>query len=347
MPTLSENNSKGCGRAKNSLFAWRSVFAAMAAISVFAWFAFAGWHSARAETIYRWVDKEGVVHYGNAPPLQGEYEIISKSAERAPEEPGQGEGVDAPKEPGQGEGVDAPKDMPSPPAPPPPSSGPDRDRQPAEQATVVPVSISKNFTMVDLQTESSWRPDSDRLAPSPPSELLAEPEYEGRSRLYGKLNIGTFPDKVYTFAFDLVDGPHPVLYFDKNGNRDLTDDGGPIASQRPGIFGADIRIPISSLIKEMDSDRDYHMWLFTNDSMWDKGYAAHYSTTQFKGKVEIDGKSYTAYIVEQGYNDADFTNDGIRLDLNGDGKIDGRTEIVGPGNVVEIEGRQYLFDIDW
>ncbi len=327
MQSLPKSNSKGGRRAEHVFLHWRSVFFA---ISFFAWFAFAGPFSARAETIYRWVDPNGVVHFGNAPPLEGDFEIISKSEERKPGEPGPD---------GQDKVVESPASQAAPPT--------DRDRQAMEQATVVPVSISKDFTMVDLQIESSWRPYSNKLFPSPPVELNAEPAYEGRSRLYGQLNIGTFPDKIYLLALDLIDSPSPVLYFDKNGNRDLTDDGGPVASQRPGIFGADIRIPISSLVKELDWDRDYNLWLFTNDSMWDKGYVSHYSTTQLRGKVEIDGKTYLAIIAEQGYNDADFTNDGIRLDLNGDGKIDGKTETVGPGNVVEIDGRKYVFDIDW
>ena len=55
--------------------------------------------------------------------------------------------------------------------------------------------------------------------------------------------------------------------------------------------------------------------------MWPRGAVAHYSRTQLKGTVYVDGHAYVAYIADAGENDTDLTNDGISVDVNSDGEI--------------------------
>ncbi len=73
----------------------------------------------------------------------------------------------------------------------------------------------------------------------------------------------------------------------------------------------------------------------------------HYSRTQLRGSLTVHGKTYLAYIGETGVNDADFTNDGIYLDVNGNGKIEYRAERIGHHQVALIDEREYWFDIRW
>jgi hypothetical protein len=82
-------------------------------------------------------------------------------------------------------------------------------------------------------------------------------------------------------------------------------------------------------------------------SMWPRGAVAHYSRTQLKGTVYIEGQAYVAYIADAGENDTDLTNDGISVDVNGDGEINRQQEFFPPGQVAHIHGKEYVFVITW
>ena len=189
------------------------------------------------------------------------------------------------------------------------------------KADRIPVSITGDFSPVGM-TIAAMSGYHSRLTNEPPQDILKEPRYRGKRQKYGRLVLGTHDNKTYYFVLDLRKGPHPVLYFDKNGNRDLTDDGPPLKNRGTGIFGTTISIPIRRLIKELDSRKNFQIWFFTNKALWPKGITRHYSRTQMKGRVIVNGKPYLAYIAEREANDADFTNDGICVDLNGNGKIE-------------------------
>ena len=285
-----------------------------------------------AQGIFKWVDEDGVTHFGNHPPSQGEYETISERTEKP-------EKTDPPAENKTGD--EQPPDLSM------PAYGEAYHKEAKKSATRIPVFLAKDFFLVNHEIGSSWLPYSCPLTSDPPVPLYNEPAYEGRSWLYGKLDLGTFPNRSRTFVFDLVDAPNPLLYFDVNGNGDLTDDGGPFYNQGSGIFATEIRIPVAGLIRELESKEDFSLWFFTNDSLWEKRNVSHYSKSQLKGTVLIEGRTYNAIVSERGTNDADFTNDGICVDWNGDGKFDRRSETVMPDHVVEVGGREYYFDISW
>jgi hypothetical protein len=214
------------------------------------------------------------------------------------------------------------------------------------KAERIPVSITGDFVPVGMTIAamSGYHP---RLVDKPPKDILKEPKYRGKRQKYGRLVLGTHDKKNYFFVLDLLKGPHPVLYIDKNGNRDLTDDGPPLKNRGTGIFATTISIPIKQLIKEFDSSKDFHIWFYTNKALWPKGITRHYSRTQMKGRVTVNGKPYLAYIAEREANDADFTNDGIYLDLNGNGKIEAGNEYIGNRRVAMIGGKEYWFDVHW
>lgn len=210
------------------------------------------------------------------------------------------------------------------------------------------VSISKEFAPVRTGTIGSrWKALSAPFSDIRPGGIVREPAYQGSRQLYGNMTLGTQENNIYYFIFDLADSPHPVLYLDRNQNGDLADDGEPLRNQGSGRFASEINLPVSQLIKEIDTEDDFVIWFFLNEYSWKRGYANHYSRTQMKGTVSINSKKYVAYIAEWKLNDADFTNDGIYIDLDSNGTIEQNTEYIGQGRVIRIEGRDYLFDIRW
>lgn len=78
------------------------------------------------------------------------------------------------------------------------------------------------------------------------------------------------------------------------------------------------------------------------ESDWD-GAASHYSQTQLRGSAAIQDQTYTAYLADTRINDGDFTNDGIYLDIDGDGKINSETEHIGFGKTLDLGGQSYRF----
>ncbi|MFC1857636.1 tetratricopeptide repeat protein [Thermodesulfobacteriota bacterium] len=209
------------------------------------------------------------------------------------------------------------------------------------------VSITKDFVPGRWRFGSSWRAFSDLLSDGPPAGIIKEPHYQGNTQKYGRLALGTGTNKAYAFVLDREGNAQPVLYFDRNQNNDLTDDGGPIHNQGTGLFATEIKIPLRQLVQEMDDPGDFSIWFFVNASSWKRNTANHYSRTSFKGKVTADGIDYLAFLAERGLNDADFTNDGIYIDLNRNGKIERPGEYIQPGHLVTIDGQLYACDIRW
>ncbi|MBF0227503.1 MAG: DUF4124 domain-containing protein [Desulfobacterales bacterium] len=217
----------------------------------------------------------------------------------------------------------------------------------AEIPEKILVSISKDFSIVRSEIASSWAPYTNKLSSTQLWGITSEPKYEGKKPKYGILSLGTFDNKSYYYVFDEIDKSNIVLYFDRNQNGDFTDDGGPIKNEGTGTFAAAINLPIRQIIKQLDIPGDFYIWFFINDDNWKQGYSCHYSQTQFKGNVKIKDKTYLAYISETNRNDADFTNDGIYIDINNDGKIEEKTEYFKPDAIVLINGAKYLFEIGW
>jgi hypothetical protein len=232
-------------------------------------------------------------------------------------------------------------------APPAPMYGKAYHEDAMKHATPVKVSIRQDgFTPVEMKVTVSWN-TSTPLSSTPPARITTHPVYQGSSQRYGTLRLGTGENTLYDFVFDLISGPHPIVYFDANQNGNLSDDGKPLTNQGSGIFATVITLPFRRLIREVSFPGPYTLWFFTNDSLWKRYAIAHYSRTQLKGTVHIACKAYVAYIADAGNNDADLTNDGVSVDVNGDGHIDRQQEYFPPDKVAHIHGQDYAFVISW
>ncbi len=216
----------------------------------------------------------------------------------------------------------------------------------------IPVTISirdGRFIPVIFGVAANWNECPIRLVTEKPKTVRREPAYQGSNRKYGFIRLGTTDNNIFYFALDLVNGPHPLLYLDRNQNGDLTDDGGPITNQgeKAGVFSAEITLPFDRILKGSDFPEDYKAWLFTNETYWQRDVMCIYSKSQLKGKVVLDGTEYLAYLADAGTNDANFTNKGIYIDVNRNGKIDNRSEFFEPEAVAEIQNKRYEFKVTW
>ncbi len=273
------------------------------------------------QQVYRWVDEDGVVHYGNMPPAEDDTDPEIHFREYGSEKNGTSQTI-----------------------------LPERNMTPErydDGKTRIHLSVFRDFTPVNFQISTNWLPYRDKLTTVRPPGITNEPVYESPVQKYGYLRLGTRMPDIYHYVFDDVDAKHPLVYFDTNGNGDLTDDGGPLRNRGSGIFATTVKIPLRRLWRNYMNYGVFEIWFFTNDSHWKKNYSCHYSRTQLKGTVMIDGKSYTAYIGERGQNDADFTNDGICIDIDGNEKVDRKAECAPSGEGIFLNGKRFYFTIDW
>lgn len=217
----------------------------------------------------------------------------------------------------------------------------------ASQAHPIHLSISKTFSIFPENTSGSHSGRSITLFDSKPAELAAEPLYTGDQQKYGVMRLGNHTDNRFFLVLDFHGNEQPLLYFDRNHNHDLSDDGGPIANQGSGLFAAEITVPFEHLVKDAAFPGSYNLWFFVSSAGLRRGYANHYSRTHLIGKVELQGEQFTAYLSERQVNDADYTNDGISLDLNRDNQIDQNREFIAPDQILEFNQVTYFFIIDW
>lgn len=209
------------------------------------------------------------------------------------------------------------------------------------------LSIAEDFQPVLWSSKSpgsSSFPQTNKLSAIRPPQIIREPHYSGTQRRYGYLKLG-IPAKTYCFALDRVVGSHPVMYFDKNGNKDLTDDGPPLVNRGTGFFATTISIPAKQVLLRYSGSKIFDIWFNMREKNWNSGGASHYSRTQMKGYVMLGNRKYLAYLADRGVNDADFSNDGIYLDKNRDGDIDSGSEHIRHGLAVEVNGAKYRFVI--
>jgi len=206
------------------------------------------------------------------------------------------------------------------------------------------ISITADFIPVTMEVPATSG-EQTKLTKTSPVEIVKTPGFESAHQRYGKLTLGTYSEKTYWFVLDVPTGAAPVLYFDRNHNGNLADDGPSLENKGSGVFAATVSIPINRVIKEYGRKGDFNIWIFTKN--WPEPTFHHYSRTQMKGHVYLNGKTYLAYIAERGLNDADFTNDGIYIDLDQNGKIDSQTEWIGPREDIIVGGKAYRFEVQW
>lgn len=206
------------------------------------------------------------------------------------------------------------------------------------------VSSSEGAETIRLELKG-FRPEQNRVAThsedaplplssTPPAGLRNLPDHG--EVWYGKLSLGEEPEH---FPFALVVGAPARLWLDRNRNGDLSDDGPPIQSRGAGVFAAEVLATVTPIAKPLS------LWLYTHDLLWKERQLTFYNRTQLVGRPIIGGREFLVVVAERGRHDGSFSNDGIYVDINRDGKIDPSGEYIPPGGSVSLLGRRYRFEM--
>jgi len=202
------------------------------------------------------------------------------------------------------------------------------------------ISISLGFKPVGFRIGAVSR--SITLSDHPERRMHRLPMFRAPHQRYGMIRLAH--GREHGFALDLAASGYR-LFFDRNRNGDLQDDGEPLLNQGKGLFASRILLPLAQVSGIPKLKGDYQLWLFTNPGNWKRGKMLYYSMTQLQGDLLLKGKRYTAYLADNGPVDGDYRNDGISIDLNGDGKINRRSELFPAGKPAMIDGKAYNFRI--
>lgn len=205
----------------------------------------------------------------------------------------------------------------------------------------------KTFTPVNFIWPASHEMASNVLVSDKPYFIKKEPVYYGSRQVYGCMNLGNYEYNQYCFAIDMASRENTAMYFDYNQNYDLSDDG---ALFNEGVFkgnsfgfAAMLSIPWQQVMAYSPFEGDFNIWFYANEDAGMLRLFSHYSRTQLDGYVPIGKKLYHAYIVDNGINDADLTNDGISIEVGQGQWLKLSNEEI--GKTVVINGKKCLFKI--
>lgn len=217
------------------------------------------------------------------------------------------------------------------------------------QNRTIVLNIDKDFEYVSdgwpLGLSVGETPVSE-LSSVPPVSLLKEPPYKSKTPLYGSLKLGNTEKNRYVFALDEVEPGKLVMYFDRNNNLDLTDDGHPLNNEGTVKFATivDVHVPIK-LETGSEIKRNYRIWFWIND-IEGKLYPKFYARCHYRKKLKIGNKEYTAIVFEMNNHDALYRDSGVWIDLDGDSKLSEESEHFYDNYAIKVEGKEYKIKID-
>jgi thiol-disulfide isomerase/thioredoxin len=225
---------------------------------------------------------------------------------------------------------------------------------PASPSTDSQTSTLKLIPSGAMNMMGGYMPKRLELAETRPADLAKAPEME--SPMYGQMKFG---GKSYIIALDEPAGKPAKLYVDSNGNGDLTDDapapwsskeytiGGKKILQYSGSMQLPLQTPGTPTLVTLGAYR-----FDKNDPARAamKNVLMYYVDYGYSGDINIGGATYHAMLVNDNA-DGDFrgteptakTRSGTRLmvDINGDGKFDGRAETFDARKPFNIKGTTY------
>ena len=185
------------------------------------------------------------------------------------------------------------------------------------------------------------------LNTSPHGLLSKEPEYKSEEVLYGFLALGNAEDNEFTFVLDDLESENWIVYFDKNNNEDLTDDGPPLKNQGTGKFANILSLEVQVLLQSGDRlSREYKLWFWVNERDGHK-YPKFYSRCHYRKNLNIGGQEYTAIVYEMFNHDVLYQQSGIWIDLNRDQKLNEEKEHFADGSTVFVDSRHYVIRLDY
>jgi thiol-disulfide isomerase/thioredoxin len=205
----------------------------------------------------------------------------------------------------------------------------------------------------------SYVPQRLAVSAKKPSGILKAPA-DLAAPLYGELKLG--PADHLASYFVILDEPNGApsrLFVDTNGNGDLTDDPAPEWASRPvkGKDGADYTQYSGGALVNVSFGGEavpLHLSLYRFDKRDPAragldGFVFYYSDYARAGSVTLNGQEYRAILSDR-ITTGDFRGKGgktgpagvlLFLDLNGNGKFDGATEMFDIRQPFNVGGTTY------
>jgi hypothetical protein len=203
------------------------------------------------------------------------------------------------------------------------------------------------------------------LSSSPFEKFTAEPIYKSDHVLYMALRLGNGDDGIITGVLDESQGSgkgYDTLYLDANNNGDLTDDS--VIKPRVERAGSATSLniePLDVLVKyagatqrtlrvKLEIRKGTQQKGETGDISWSVGYQLE---QHLEGKINIgDRKDVLIGIFDSSRDQHesngcfdDYGVDRIRIDLNGDGKLDAKTEDFPLSRAINVDGKLWQVEL--
>jgi hypothetical protein len=189
------------------------------------------------------------------------------------------------------------------------------------------------------------------LAPRPFERLIAEPTYATTTVLYGYLPLG---DGRLSFA---VDGgaAAPQVWFDRNDDEDLSNDGPPMLNEGTGLFAARVTValpPTRTRPEDRRPARRYDVWVWlSGPTTTDRPVALSalrprfYAVGHYAGRLRVGADVFDVVAFERRNYDATFEDGDVCVDLDRDERCAEPDEIVHDGQRLSIGGRPYRWSV--
>ena len=180
------------------------------------------------------------------------------------------------------------------------------------------------------------------LTAEKPPGITKEPAYRAKPK-YAVIHVGNGPKSTYCIAVDEPDNADYKIYFDKNGDGDLTNDGDSAWATKKEVRDRTMYGPNEYVVRasygtpdKESSSADYGLafcrFVGRNNLLM-------YRTSTRTGMVVVDGKPHKVVLVE---NDADAL---YSKPLNDDGKpVSGGAETRPVWLMVDMDGKQEQVD---
>jgi thiol-disulfide isomerase/thioredoxin len=215
--------------------------------------------------------------------------------------------------------------------------------QPPKPAATVPLTYDPAF-------KTGYRPGAVGLKPEKPAGLKKEPPYR-TAPLYGVLTLGNGPRAAHIVAVDEPEGQPWRLYIDRNGNGDLTDDGGDAWTERKEVdelrtqtkklyaTATDLKLRASYGTPEKEThSAEFALTLYRYGG---SPLVQYYHAGAQVGELSLEGKAYKLAITEDSQSgvfqrEFERREPAVTLVLNGNARE--RIELRAP---FELAGKTY------
>jgi hypothetical protein len=180
------------------------------------------------------------------------------------------------------------------------------------------------------------------LSESPATRIAVAPAAVSADARYGMLPVGAGGVGI---MLDRDEAGYRLLV-DRNGDGDWQNDGPAVSAEGGGRFAASLRLPLAAIAGLGSPDEHYELWIYAPEDGHPPRALRVYCRTQLRGRVTLGSERFVAWLADNQVLDGDFSNDGIAIDLDGDGRIAPTAEWVRAGAALTRGDRAYRFRVE-